>query len=193
MRLCVCRTARRLQTAPTSLPRDAELPAGVEHGQAVADVELTRPQMLNNLLGRLPFLGHDPDLPRCGPGEQSPWTEFARAGQFVGAWKLAAPIADLSAVLTVFSDGTFTVASDAIGTEPAGMERGTYVYDATTGNVEFTTTVDTNGAFGMNDSASLPAVRVVQATVEESLGQLDFLNYRETPSELVVFGCVRVP
>jgi len=61
------------------LPHDAEPPAGVEHGQAVADVELTRPQMLNNLLGRLPFLGHDPDLPRCGPGEQSPWTEFARA------------------------------------------------------------------------------------------------------------------
>ena len=31
-----------------------------------------------------------------------------------------------------------------------GMERGTYVYDATTGNVTFTTTVDTNGAFGVN-------------------------------------------
>ena len=82
MRLCVCRTARRSQTAPASLLRDAELPAGVEHGQAVVDVELNRSQMLNNLLGRIPFLGHDPDLPRCGPVEPSPWTEFARAGHW---------------------------------------------------------------------------------------------------------------
>src|SRR5262245_47344505 len=37
----------------------AELPAGVEHGQAFAGVELNRPQMLNNLLGRIPFLKHD--------------------------------------------------------------------------------------------------------------------------------------
>jgi len=46
---------------------DAELPAGVEHGEAFAGVELNRPQMLNNLFGRIPFLGHDPDLPGCGP------------------------------------------------------------------------------------------------------------------------------
>ncbi len=112
---------------------------------------------------------------------------------FVGAWKLIAPIADSSAVLTVFSDGTFTVASDAIDTEPAGMERGTYVYDAIAGKVTFTTTVDTNGAFGVNDSPTLPFVGVVQATIEESLGQFDFLDIRETPSELVTFGRVRVP
>ena len=74
-----------------------------------------------------------------------------------------------------------------------GMERGTYVYDATTGNVTFTTTVDTNGAFGVNDSPILPAVGVVQATIAESLGQFDFLFIRETPSELVVFDRVRVP
>jgi hypothetical protein len=112
---------------------------------------------------------------------------------FVGAWKLKAPIADFSAVLTVFSDGTFTVASDAIDTEPAGMERGTYVYDAIAGKVTFATTVDTNGAFGVNNSPTLPAVGVVQATIEESLGQFDFLFIRETPSELVVFDRVRVP
>lgn len=112
---------------------------------------------------------------------------------FVGAWKLEAPIGGFSTVLTVFSDGTFTVASDAIDTEPAGMERGTYVYDAIAGRVTFTTTVDTNGAFGVNDSPTLPAVGVVQATVEESLGQFDFLSIRETPSELVTFGRVRVP
>ena len=113
--------------------------------------------------------------------------------RFVGAWKLEAPIANFSAVLTVFPDGTFTVATDAIDTEPAGMERGTYVYDAIAGKVTFTTIVDTNGAFGVNESSTLPADRVVQATIEESLGQFDFLYYRETPSELVVFDRVRVP
>jgi len=60
---------------------DAELPAGVEHGQAFAAVELNRSQMLNNLFGRIPFLGHDPDLPGCGPVSHSSWTKFARAGQ----------------------------------------------------------------------------------------------------------------
>src|SRR5215831_1656157 len=60
---------------------DAELPAGVEHGQAFAGVELNRSQMLNNLFGSLPVLGHDPDLPGCGPVSHSPWTKFARAGQ----------------------------------------------------------------------------------------------------------------
>jgi hypothetical protein len=39
-----------------------ELPAGVEHGQAFAGVELNRSQMLNNLFRRIPFLGHDSDL-----------------------------------------------------------------------------------------------------------------------------------
>ena len=37
------------------------------------------------------------------------------------------------------------------------------MYDTTTGNVTFMTTVDTNGAFGVKDSPTLPAVRVVQA------------------------------
>lgn len=38
---------------------DPELPAGVEHGQTFAGVELHRPQMLNTLFGRIPLLGHD--------------------------------------------------------------------------------------------------------------------------------------
>jgi len=46
---------------------DAELPAGVERGQASAGVELNRSQMLNNLFGRIPFLGHAADLPDCDP------------------------------------------------------------------------------------------------------------------------------
>jgi hypothetical protein len=112
---------------------------------------------------------------------------------FVGAWKLVEPIDNFSTVLTVFSDGTFTVASDAIDTEPAGMERGTYVYDTTTGNATFTTTVDTNGAFGVNDSPTLPAVGVVQANLTATLGPLDSLRITEAPNEFVDFDRVRVP
>ena len=51
---------------------DPELPTGVE---------LNRPQMLNNRFGRGPCLGHDPDLPGCGPVSHSRWTKFVRAGQ----------------------------------------------------------------------------------------------------------------
>ena len=112
---------------------------------------------------------------------------------FVGAWKLVEPIADFSTVLTVFSDGTFMVASDAIDTEPAGMERGTYLYDVTTGNVTFTTTVDTNGAFGVNDSPTLPAVGFVQANITAALGSFDFLRITEAPNVFVDFERVRVP
>jgi hypothetical protein len=106
----------------------------------------------------------------------------------VGAWKMEAPIANFSAVLTMFSDGTFTVASDAILTEPAGMERGTYVYDAAAETLTFTTTVDTNGAFGVNDLPTLPAV-----IVEAVPGQFDFLRITEAPNAIVRFDRVRVP
>jgi hypothetical protein len=73
------------------------------------------------------------------------------------------------------------------------MERGTYVYDATTGNVTFTTTVDTNGRFGVNDIPTLPAVGVVQANFVGGLIQIDTLRITEAPNELVDFDRVRVP
>jgi len=46
---------------------DPELPAGLEHGQPFAGVELHRPPMLDTLFGRLPFSGHDADLLGCAP------------------------------------------------------------------------------------------------------------------------------
>ena len=107
--------------------------------------------------------------------------------------EIVEPIDDFSAVLTVFSDGTFMVASDAIDTEPAGMERGTYVYDATTGNVTFTTTVDTNGSFGVNDIPTLPAVGVVQANFVGGNVLSDTLRITEAPNEFVDFDRVRAP
>jgi hypothetical protein len=111
----------------------------------------------------------------------------------VGAWKVPVLGSGLSPVLTFLPDGTFTVASDQVDSEPAGMERGTYMYDATTGNVTFTTTVDTNGAFGANDSPTLPAVGVDQMIVTATLGQDDFLRVEYAPSSYIFFDRVRVP
>ena len=111
----------------------------------------------------------------------------------VGAWKVPVFESGLFPVLTFLPDGTFTVATDQTDSDPAGMERGTYVYDATTGNVTFTTTVDTNGENGVNDSPTLPAIVVVQMIVTEALGQFDFLQVQFEPNSFIHFDRVRVP
>jgi hypothetical protein len=111
----------------------------------------------------------------------------------VGGWKLEAPIPGFFTVLTLLSDGTFTVASDPIDTAPAGMERGTYVYDETTGNVTLTTLVDTNGEFGVNDAPTLPATTMVHAQIQTALGgDFDFLRI-DTATEVVFFDRIKVP
>jgi hypothetical protein len=111
----------------------------------------------------------------------------------VGAWKVPVFESGLFPVLTFLPDGTFTVATDQADSDPAGMERGTYVYDATTGNVTFTTTVDTNGENGVNDSPTLPAKVDVQMIVTEALGQFDFLQVQFEPNSFIHFDRVRVP
>jgi hypothetical protein len=111
----------------------------------------------------------------------------------VGAWRFEAPIPGFFTVLTLLSDGTFTVASDPIGPIPAGMERGTYVYDDTTGNVTLTTTVDTNGEFGVNESLTLPATTMVHAQINNALGgDFDFLRI-DTGTETDFFDRIKVP
>jgi len=111
----------------------------------------------------------------------------------IGGWKLEAP-SDLgfSAVLTLLSDGTFTLASDAIDAIPAGMERGTYIFDAAAGTLAFTTTVDTNGEFGIDDPAA-PGVSVVHVEVSQAFGwDLDFLRM-DDGTGIVVFDRIKVP
>jgi hypothetical protein len=78
--------------------------------------------------------------------------------QIVGAWKVAGLVEEFTAVLTLLPDGTFTVVSDPDDPDPAGIERGTYSYNPSTGTVAFITTVDTNGNIGVYASSSLPAV-----------------------------------
>ena len=42
---------------------EPELPTGVQYRKPFASFQLDRPQMLKDLFGRIPFLGHDHDLP----------------------------------------------------------------------------------------------------------------------------------
>lgn len=111
----------------------------------------------------------------------------------VGGWKLEVP-SDLgfTAVLTLLPNGTFTVASDAIDTVPAGVERGTYTFDATTGTLTMVTTVDTNGEFGINDPAA-PGASVAHVEISQAFGwDLDFLRL-DDGTGLVIFDRVKVP
>jgi hypothetical protein len=73
------------------------------------------------------------------------------------------------------------------------MERGTYVLDQATGNVTFTTTLDTNGNFGVNDSLTLPAVSIQHTHIGVALGgDPDFLQI-DDPTGLASFDRIRVP
>lgn len=112
----------------------------------------------------------------------------------VGAWKYSVPQQlGFYTVITFLPDGTFTLANGAFDIILAGMERGTYLYDAIAGMLTFTTTVDTNGIFGVNESPTPSAPSVFPAKIGEALGQFDFLTITEAPNEFVNFDRVRVP
>jgi hypothetical protein len=122
-------------------------------------------------------------------------TRVSDAGNpIVGAWKLHSPFGPgFSTVITFLADGTCTVVSDAIETVPAGMERGTYVFDTVTGDLTVTTTVDTNREFGFNDSLTLPASVTEHVVLSSSLTpDLDFM-YIEEGTDRVFFDRIKVP
>jgi hypothetical protein len=116
----------------------------------------------------------------------------------VGAWTPAPglnPFPTLTfAVLTLLSDGTFTVASDEFSPDPAGMERGTYVYDAATETLTLTTSVDTNGEFGVNDSPTLPATTTLNAHLRNMVGVHHTLTISAGPgTDTIEFYPVKAP
>jgi len=106
----------------------------------------------------------------------------------IGAWRALVPFeSGASAILSLLANGTFMVALDEIAPNPVGMERGTYSFDQATGNMTFTTTIDTNGLDGVNNSPTLPAVSVVQVQLNG-----DDLRIIDGP-DTVFFDRVRVP
>lgn len=112
----------------------------------------------------------------------------------VGGWKLSSLLVPgFYAVITFMADGTFMVASDAVETIPAGVERGTYVFDAVTGNLTLTTTVDTNGEFGFNDATTLPAVTANTIQITFVFGADDYMRLDDGGPDVVYFDRVRAP
>ena len=73
----------------------------------------------------------------------------------VGTWVGGdTTVADSSAVITFFANGTYLMAQDGPSGDPTGhdgMERGTYTWNAGTGAFSATTLVDTNGEWGLSN------------------------------------------
>ncbi len=128
------------------------------------------------------------------PGDEIPLTRVQDGvAPLVGGWTLSDPvIPGFYFVITFLADGTYVLVSDTIGGAPAGMERGTYQFDAGTGTLTITTTVDSNGLFGFNEGAALPANSNGQIQLASSFGSLDRLAFLD-PGGNVHFDRVRVP
>jgi hypothetical protein len=133
------------------------------------------------------------------PADQTIFTRVVDpTKQIVGAWRLAHLMFDPAreilpfAVLTLLPDGTFMVSSDRFDSTPAGIERGTYVSDEASETLTLTTTVDTNGEFGVNDSATLPATLVVHADTRSSINGEPSLTTSEGP-DVVTFFRIKAP
>jgi hypothetical protein len=113
----------------------------------------------------------------------------------VGGWEVEGlGMGVAAAVLTFSPDGIFTVANQGVDGAPDGIERGTYVYDAGTGNLTLTTTLDTNGDFGANDSSTLPSVSPLHAIIQSDGigGGLDYLILESGPDR-VFFHRIKAP
>ena len=98
-------------------------------------------------------------------------------GSLAGAWYGGNPtLADSSRVLVLLDDGSYYFAQDG-DSSPAGdpngidgIEKGTWTWNAVTGNFSTSTTVDTNRDWGLNAQFPLP-------------GSQDTLTYSSRPTD----------
>ena len=131
------------------------------------------------------------------PTDQMAFTRVSDpTNPLVGAWTPAPPSTPFPTysfvVLTLFPDGTFIVANDAFSPDPAGMERGTYLFDNTAETLTLSTVVDTNGEFGVNDSSTLPATMTVNAHMRNSVDGIPTLTITQG-GESLEFYPVKAP
>jgi len=104
-------------------------------------------------------------------------------GSPVGAWFNGdAKIDDSSAILVLLGDGSYYFAQDG-NSDPSGhdgIERGTWAWNQATGEFVTTTPVDTNGEWGLSDSAGALIVRLsadeLSATATDNLGSFTFVR-----------------
>lgn len=93
----------------------------------------------------------------------------------VGSWAFGSTATQNNlGVLTLFSNGTYTIANDVAqnASEQDGMERGTYTWDPNTGAITVNTTINTDGTAGWSDSAINFCVQVNgnAMTITDSIG-----------------------
>jgi hypothetical protein len=83
-------------------------------------------------------------------------------------------------VITFTSDGTYIMAFDGSSADDPsgqpGIERGTYEWDAMTDNLQVTVSTDTNGDWGFNNNATLPADINIRAKINISGNTLTLGN-----------------
>ena len=87
---------------------------------------------------------------KAGAGSISVARVADPANAIVGSWSMAGGGEEV--VATFLADGSYVLAING-ATDPygqAGMERGTYSWNAATGAISFTTATDTNGTWGLH-------------------------------------------
>jgi hypothetical protein len=106
---------------------------------------------------------------------------IAGSSPIVGAWVTGdTTVADSSAIVTFFANGTYMQAFDGVATmsQPKGMERGTYTWDSVTGAFTATTLVDTNGTAGLSNPAGAVTVTITGNTLTYNDGTGPVTAYR---------------
>src|SRR6185436_1061623 len=80
----------------------------------------------------------------------------------VGAWHFADSLGE--AAITFLADGSYLLAEDGApdSSGQAGMEHGTYIWNAATGAFTSTTITDTNGEWGLSNDSPLSNIRILQ-------------------------------
>jgi hypothetical protein len=81
-------------------------------------------------------------------------SSFAANSALVGAWQYGDGAANASGVVVFLNNGIYFHAEDTVESvvDFDGMERGTYTWDETTGELDALAIVDTNGEIGLSES-----------------------------------------
>jgi hypothetical protein len=92
-------------------------------------------------------------------------TAHLQSQTLVGSWYLSD--VDGHVTITFFADGSYMLAEDGVtdADGQSGMERGTYTWNPTTGAFTASTTVDTNGDWGLSHPQGATTMQIVGNTL----------------------------
>ena len=86
-------------------------------------------------------------------------------------------------VITFLADGTYMMAEDSVADDTGGdgMELGTYIWDARTGAFQSTTTVDTNGEWGLSHTGNGMVVTIQNNTLSFTIPNDEGIDFTKVP------------